>query len=192
MEHKGGDRPRRCERTLGARHTRTREPAGSREGWPSIVCGSAWADLQSPDWEGRLHENGHAHGPHGSRLRCALSTVGRASHTSDGTGRCGFSISSPKDSASFPRDRTRDRPMASHLRPRLAFRSSDVFDVCGGVPCLRGCASRPLSVEEGAALRSCAWASRGWGPSRGAWALGHVGFSGCWVWVGSALAVAGI
>ena len=36
--------------------------------------------------------------------------------------------------------------------------------------------------REGAALRSCVWASRGCGSSWGAGALGHVGFSGCWVW----------
>lgn len=182
MEHDGGDGPRRCQRTLGAQHTWTREPAGSREGRPSTVCRSAWADLRSPDRGGLLHENRRAHGPHGSRLRWALSTVGRASHTSDGTVSRGFLISSTEEAASFPRDGTSYWPTASHLRPRLAFKALDVFDVCGGVLCLPCRASRSLSVEEGAALRSCVWASPGCGSSRGAWALGHVGFSGCWVW----------
>lgn len=140
------------------------------------------ADLQSPDWEGLLHENRHAHGPHGSRLHWALSTVGRASHTSDGTVSGGLLVSSTAESASFPRDGTRSWPTASHRRPRLAFESRDVFDVCGGVLRLHCRASRSLSVEEGAALRLCVRASRGCGSSWGAWALGHVGFSGCWVW----------
>lgn len=182
MERGGGDGPRRCEQMPGALHAWTREPAGSREGWPSAVCGSAWADLQSPDREGLLPENRHAHGPHGSRLHWALSTAGRASRTSDGTVSCGFLISSTAESASFPRDGTRYWPTASHPRPRIAFKSWDVSDLCGGVPCLHGCASGSLSVEEGAALRLCVWASRGCGSSWGAWALGHVGFSGCWVW----------
>lgn len=167
---------------LGARHAWTREPAGSREGWPSAVCRSAWADLQSPDWEGLLHENRHAHGPHGSRLQWALSTGGRASHTSDGTGSCGFLISSTAESASFPRDRTRYWPTASRPRPRTALKPWGVSDFCGGVLCLHCCASRALSVEEGAALRLCVWASRGCGSSWGARALGHVGFGGRWVW----------
>src|SRR5574340_1249705 len=84
VEQHGGDRPRRCERMLGARHTWTRERAGSREGWPTIACRSAWADLQGPGCEG-LRENSHAHGAHGSRLHGALSTVRRAPRAAHGT-----------------------------------------------------------------------------------------------------------
>lgn len=93
-----------------------------------------------------------------------------------------FLISSTAESASFPRDRTRYWPTASRPRPRTALKPWGVSDFCGGVLCLHCCASRALSVEEGAALRLCVWASRGCGSSWGARALGHVGFGGRWVW----------
>ena len=119
----------------------------SLEGWPYIVCRSTWADLQSPNCEG-LNDNRHAHGPHWLRLNCALSTVQRASHTSNGTVNYDFFILSAEDSVSFPSDSTRYWPIASNLR-LYCFKIIFFIYLCWGVLCFHCCVNCSLSVERG-------------------------------------------
>ena len=169
MEQNGGDRPRRCQQMLGAQHTWTSEHAVSLEGWPYIVCRSTWADLHSPNCEG-LNDNRHAHGPHWLCLSCALSTVQRASHTSNGTVNYDFFILSAEDSVIFPSDSPRYRLIASNLR-LYCFKIIFFIYLCQGVLCLHCSASCSLQ-REGATLWLCVWASHCCGSS---WEHGHWG-----------------
>ena len=100
-----------------------------------------------PNCEG-LNDSRHAHGPHWLRLNCALSTVQRASHTSNGTVNYDFFILSAEDSVSFPSDSTRYRLIASNLR-LYCFKIIFFIYLCWGVLCFHCCVNCSLSVERG-------------------------------------------